>query len=114
MGRTDDLLAELSQKREWLRVNATGTSGLVTVTRNRVRAIERELKSLDVDVDAALAGSVRSPWFVVVSILPGERLLSRSRHRDRHCQHIAHIDDVNIREATDAEIAKLPVCGTCG
>jgi hypothetical protein len=45
---------------------------------------------------------------------PGQPLAGKVRHKDRYCQHISHIGDEDVREATEEEVARLKPCATCG
>ncbi len=45
---------------------------------------------------------------------PGHALGGRLRHRDRDCRSIARLGDDGVREATEAEMKRLPPCGICG
>ena len=56
-----------------------------------------------------------SPWYVAFfHDRPGQPLASKVRHRDRDCQHLRHVGDQDMREATEAEMERLEPCGTCG
>ena len=49
-----------------------------------------------------------SPWYVAIfHDRSGQPLASKSRHKDRYCQHIANIGDEDVREATEAEVERL-------
>jgi hypothetical protein len=113
--RTDkELLVDLLAKREWLRRNPTGIAALTT--KRRIKEIERELESRGVDLDAPKAASSRprlglSIWYVAVNDKgqPRQRI-----HADRGCVHLNDTRLQGVREANEAEIARLPVCSTCG
>ena len=113
--RTDkELLFDLVAKRDWLRRNPTGMAALTT--KRRIKEIERELEHRGVSVEAPDAGSGRtglslSVWYVAVTDKdqPGQRI-----HADRDCMHLSGTGIANVREATESEIARLPICGTCG
>ena len=109
--------AEYEAQREWLRLNPRGAQA--QIVRRRLRARERELERQGVTVETWLESSRTrlgaGAWYVAFfHDRPGQPLASTVRHKDRSCQHIAHIDDRDVREATDAELERLGRCGTCG
>jgi hypothetical protein len=109
--------AEYEAKRDWLRSNPHGPQA--HMVRRELRAWERELESQGVTVGTWLESKRTrlsfSPWYVAIfHDRPGQPLASRTRHKDRYCQHIAHIGNEDVREATEAELERLPACATCG
>jgi hypothetical protein len=115
MSRTDnELIVDLLAKREWLRHNPTGMAALTT--KRQIKALERELESRGVDVDAAQTtlGRTRlglSAWYVATNQRDQPK---QCKHADRHCLHLSATPLALIREATDSEIELLPTCSTCG
>jgi hypothetical protein len=70
--------------------------------------------SVEAWLESTLTRLSLSPWCVAIfHDRPGQPLASTSRHKDRQCQHIAHIGNEDVREATDAELERLAPCGTC-
>ena len=109
--------AEYQAKREWLRSNPHGAQA--QMVRRELRAWDRELESQGETVEAWLESSrarlSQSPWYVAFfHDRPGQPLASKSRHRDRYCQHISNIGNEDVREAIEAELERLPPCATCG
>ena len=97
--------AEYQAKRDWLRSNPHGPQA--QMVKRELRAWDRELESVGVGVEAwpesTLTRLSLSPWYVAVfHDRPGQPLASKCRHRDRFCQHIANIENEDVREATDA------------
>jgi hypothetical protein len=109
--------AEYRAKREWLRSNPYGTqAGMI---KQQLRGWERELEAQGTPVEAWLESHQTrmglSPWYVAFfHDRPGQPLASKVRHRDRDCQHLSQVSDVDLREATEEEIKRLAPCGTCG
>ena len=113
-GTDKELLVDLLAKREWLRRNPSGMAALTT--KRRIKEIERELESRGVDVEPPSAGSERprlglSSWYVAVNDKGQPR---QCIHADRGCMHLSDTRLQRVREATEGEIARLPICATCG
>ena len=109
--------AEYQAKRDWLRSNPYGPQA--QMVKRELRAWERELESQGVTVEAWLESRQTrlslSPWYVAFfHDRPGQPLAGTVRHKDRSCQHLANIGNEDVREATEAELQRLPRCGTCG
>jgi hypothetical protein len=109
--------AEYQARRDWLRSNPHGPQA--QMVRRELRAWDRELERQGVTVEAWLESSRTrlglSPWYVAFfHDRPGQPLASKSRQRDRYCQHISHIGNEDVREATEAELERLAPCATCG
>jgi hypothetical protein len=106
---------EYQAKHEWLRLNPRGMRA--QAVRRELRAHERELRARGADVEQwreTLRTRRLSPSYVAIfHDRPGQPLASRVRHTDRHCQHLARLDDADIREADDAEVERLGHCLTC-
>lgn len=104
---------EYGAKQDWLRSNPTGVRA--RSVERELRAWQRELEEQGTTVEAWLATDrVRlglTPWFVGYH---NGRLASTVRHHDRYCRGITeHYFDEDVREATQAEMEKLPPCGYC-
>lgn len=104
---------EYRAKQDWLRSNATGVRA--RSVERELRAWQRELEEQGTTVEAWLATDrVRlglTPWFVGYH---NGRLASAVRHHDRYCRAITeHYFDEDVREATQAEMEKLPPCAYC-
>jgi hypothetical protein len=85
-------------------------------TKRRITEIERELEGQGVDVEAQRAASDRprlglSNWYVAVNDKDQPR---QWIHADRGCMHLNDTRLQGVREANEAEIARLPVCSTSG
>ncbi len=101
-------------KHDWLRSNPTGVRA--RSVERELRACQRELEEQGTTVEAWLARDRArlglTPWFVGYH---NGRLASTVRHHDRYCGAITeHYCDEEVREATQAEMEKLPPCGYCG
>lgn len=108
---------EYVAKRDWLRLNPTGMRARSVM--RELRAWERELAEREITVEAWLATDrvrlAKTAWFVAFfHDRPRQPLASRVRHHDRYCTAIVDIPDQDVREATEAEIEKLPACAWCG
>jgi hypothetical protein len=109
--------AEYRAKREWLRLNPHGPRA--QLVRRELRTWDRELQSRGVVVEewveSARTRLTLSPWYVAFfHDRPGQPLASKTRHKDRYCQHLYDLPDEDVREATEAEVDRLPPCATCG
>jgi hypothetical protein len=97
--------AEYAAKVAWLR-NQPRPLGF------RAREVERALRKLGPIGESPGSGGV---WYVAIfHARPGAPLAGTVVHADRDCQHLARLDDHDVRPATDAEIVRLGVCLTCG
>ena len=99
--------AEYEAQRDWLRLNPHGMRA--QVVRKQLRAYERE------HGEALTKSPPRTGsrgYVVVFGDRPGQPRGGSVVHRDYACPRNWH-DDADIREATPAELDRLPSCKRC-
>jgi hypothetical protein len=107
---TDPRLYELWTLRDFLRDNPTG---FTTVTKTKIRRLERELRDEGIDTETRPPQTVGTRWVIFTSKGRDDLGGAQSTHADRHC-HICEQYPGFVREATESEIARLGRCGFCG
>jgi hypothetical protein len=104
--------AEYHAKRDWVRLNPHGMRS--RTVQAELRAWETELARRGMDAEQWSTPSTAGRWFVATfHDRPGHPLAGQVRHCDRSCQHLARLDDRDVRDATTAELERLPACATC-
>lgn len=106
----NELLVELRAKRDWLRAAQSGMA--TTITKRRIKEIERELAARGIDLELATESKrvkrELTRWYVID--IDERSARDRMLHLDRGCLHLG---PSKIGEATDLELERLKTCSAC-
>ena len=107
---TDTRLRDLWTLRDFLRDNP---GGFTTVTRTKIRQLERELRDDGIDTETRPVQAERTRWVIFTSRGRDDLGGAQTTHADRDC-HVCEQYPGFVREATAEEIKRLRRCGFCG